>query len=501
VTTAPETNRGAAPAACADGLAAWAEASGRRRGRRSAGGGLRFAFYGRVSTEDWQDPVSSRARQREQAGALVRGHGQIVAEFFDVGESRSVAWARRPQAAAMVAQLAEPDRGWEAVVVGEYERAFYGSQYAMVAPLFEHYGVQLWMPEAGGQVDYASEHDEQAMTVLGLSSKREVTRTSIRVRTAMAVQTRDQGRYLGGRPRYGYLLGDAGPHPNKVHASWGRRAHRLEPDPETAHVVRWIFAQRLKGHSVARIARALNDTGVPCPSAADPGRNPHRTGTGWTLGTVTTILANPQYTGRQVWNRQRTDTDLADPADVSLGHRQVQRWNLPDGWVISRRPAHEALVSEAGFIAAQDVSAARGPAPGGDVSPPERRRYLLAGILACGTCGRRMESAWSHGRPAYRCRHGYTTASATGPERPRNAYVREDRITPCLPALHLLLTESAGGARRRRTRRGADVRCRGAEDVIGYLREQQVSLTYDPAAGTPRAGAGETTQAITLKAS
>ena len=47
------------------------------------------------------------------------------------------------------------------------------------------------------------------------------------------------------------------------------------------------------------------------PVAADPGRNPHRPGTGWTLGTVTTILANSRYTGRQVWNRQRTDRDLA----------------------------------------------------------------------------------------------------------------------------------------------------------------------------------------------
>jgi Recombinase len=84
---------------------------------------------------------------------------------------------------------------------------------------------------------------------------------------------------------------------------------------------------------------------------------------------VTTILSNPRYTGRQVWNRQRTDKDLADPVDVSLGHKQVQRWNLPDGGGISRKPAHEALVSEADFIAAQDVSAARGPAPRGDVSP------------------------------------------------------------------------------------------------------------------------------------
>jgi site-specific DNA recombinase len=484
------------------GLVAWAEASCQRRTSGRTGGGLRFAFYGRVSTEDWQDPVTSRARQREQAEALVRGHGHIVAEFFDEGESRSVAWGRRPQAAALVALLADACRVWDAIVVGEYERAFYGSQYALMAPLFEHYGVQLWMPEAGGRVDFASEHDEQAMTMLGLSSKREVTRTSIRVRTAMAVQTREQGRYLGGRPPYGYRLGDAGPHPNKAHATWGRRAHRREPDPETAHVVRWIFAQRLAGHSVARIARALNEAGVPCPSAADPQRNPHRVGTGWALGTVITILQNPRYTGHQVWNRQRTDKDLADPADVSLGHKSVQRWNLPDGWVISNQPANQALVSEADYIAAHDVSAARGPAPRGEVSSPERRRYLLAGIIVCGTCGRRMESAWSNGKPAYRCRHGHTTASPPDPGRAKNAYVREDRIVAHLPALHLLLAGAGGSEaqRRRRTRRGADARHHASpEGVIAALRNNDVTLTFDLAAGTLHAEGAAAIQIVTRK--
>ena len=168
--------------------------SAHRPARQPDAGCLRFAFYGRVSTEDWQDPVTSRARQRDQAAAPAAGHGRIVAEFFDTGYSRTLPWARRAQAAALVATLADPDRGWDAIVIGEYERAFYGSQYAAMAPLFEHYGVQLWMPETGGRVDYASEHDEKTMTVLGLSSKREITRTSIRVRTAMAVQTREQGR-------------------------------------------------------------------------------------------------------------------------------------------------------------------------------------------------------------------------------------------------------------------------------------------------------------------
>jgi site-specific DNA recombinase len=463
-------------------LASWAEGLGRDRAGVRGRGCLRFAFYGRVSTEDWQDPVTSRARQLAQAVMLTAGQGVIAAEFFDAGESRTLAWTRRPQAAALVAALADPDRGWDAIVIGEYERAFYGSQYASMAPLFEHYGVQLWMPEVAGRVDWHAEDHEETMLALGLSSKREIIRTRIRVRTAMAAQTLEQGRYLGGRPPYGYRLADAGPHPNKAHAAWGRRAHRLEPDPVTAPVVSWMFAQRLAGRSAARITRALNDAGVPCPSAADPGRNPHRTGAAWTLRTVAAILANPRYTGRQVWNRQRTDFDLVDPANTTLGHRQVQRWNLPDGWVISRHPAHAALVSEADFIAAQETAAPRGPAG------PAVRRYLLAGLIACGRCGRRLESCWSYGRPAYRCRHGYTSATVPDPARPKNTYVREDQILPHLAALGILLTGSAwkpGPG----SRGIAQVTCPASAAVlIDHLRADGVVLTYDPDHRTLRTG-------------
>src|SRR5690348_1066342 len=421
--TARGTTQGASSAAGVDALVAWAQGSGRRGAGGAVRGGLRFVFCGRVSTEDWQDPVTSRARQREQAGALARGHGQVVAEFFDAGQSRTVAWGRRPQAAALVAQLAGPGRGWDAVVAGEYERAFYGSQYAAMAPLFEHYGVQLWMPEAGGRVDFASEHDEQTMTGLGLSSKREVTRTSIRVRTAMAVQVRDQGRYLGGRPPYGYRLGDAGPHPNKAHAAWGRRARRLEPDPETAHIVRWIFARRLAGHSAARIARALNEAAVPCPSAADPDRNPHRTGAGWTLGTIATILRNPRYTGRQVWNRPRPGRPGGcEPGAQERPAVEAARWvgHLPLAGAsgagqrsgLHRRSGHQRRPR-------------RYPDEG--LAAPCQRLYLLAGCWCAVAAVGAVESVWSNGKPAYRCRHGHTTASTPGPGRAKNACIREDR--------------------------------------------------------------------------
>src|ERR1700722_6016364 len=118
MTTVPAAERGSVLAARADGLVAWAEASGRRRASGPVRGGLPFAFYGRVSTEDWQDPESSRARQLQQAVMLVAGVGVIVAVFFDSGQSRVLPWARRPQAAALVAQLADPERGGGAIVGG-----------------------------------------------------------------------------------------------------------------------------------------------------------------------------------------------------------------------------------------------------------------------------------------------------------------------------------------------------------------------------------------------
>jgi site-specific DNA recombinase len=75
------------------------------------------------------------------------------------------------------------------------------------------------------------------LDLLGVHSHREVARARFRTTAAMQVQTELQGR----RPPSGYMLVDAGPHPSRVHASWGRRLHRLEPDPDTAPHVQWIF--------------------------------------------------------------------------------------------------------------------------------------------------------------------------------------------------------------------------------------------------------------------
>ncbi|MFJ1768472.1 hypothetical protein ACIOD2_49725 [Amycolatopsis sp. NPDC088138] len=58
---------------------------------------MRFAFYSRVSTEDQQDPVASLNWQLARAKALVNAHGDIVAEFFDIRQSRSIPWNDAPK--------------------------------------------------------------------------------------------------------------------------------------------------------------------------------------------------------------------------------------------------------------------------------------------------------------------------------------------------------------------------------------------------------------------
>ncbi len=394
-----------------------------------------FAFLGRVSTEDQQDPESSRHWQRMRAETLIAPHGRIVAEYFDIDRSRSIPPQRRPEASRLLDSLPDPDRGFQAVVIGEPQRAFYGSQFTMTSPVFEHYGVQLWVPEIGGPIDPANEAHELIMSMYGGISKGERTRIKTRVRAAMAAQTLLEGRYLGGRPPYGYMLVDAGPHPNPAKAADGRRLHRLAPDPRTAWVVRRIFTEYLGGMGIFVIAEGLTRDGIPSPSAHDRKRNRHRSGIAWSKGAVRAILRNPRYTGHQVWAKQRKDEVLIDVNDVQLGHQTLLRWNEDEEWVWSRDQVHDPLVTHADFTQVKALMGSRGRSPGGEHKTRRTRNpYLFRGAFECCLCDRRMQGQWSHGEAYYRCRFPEEYALANRVHHPRNVYLREADVVPTLDA-------------------------------------------------------------------
>jgi hypothetical protein len=92
------------------------------------------------------------------------------------------------------------------------------------------------------------------------------------------------------------------------------------------------------------------------------------------------------------------------------------------GWAESEKVTHPALVDEATFLAIQCMRAARPTKSGGT------RTYMLAGLVQCQLCGRRLDSHWVNGRPSYCCRHGHTSARNRPPELAKNVYVREDHL-------------------------------------------------------------------------
>ena len=269
---------------------------------------------------------------------------------------------------------------------------------------------------------------------VGGLSKGERNRIKLRVRAAMAAQAAIEGRFLGGRPPYGYRIADAGPHPNPAKAADGKRLHKLEPDPQTAWVIRRIFAEYLAGRGLFAIAEALTRDQVPSPSQHDAARNPHRTGQGWAKSAIRAIVRNPRYTGRQVWNKQRKDEVLLDVNDVARGYETRLRWNDTAHWVWSETLAQEPLVSVEDFEAARAIMAGAGRGRQASHETRERVRnpYALRGRLYCGSCGRKMQGQYSNHDPYYRCRYPKEYALASHVRHPGNVYLREADILPAI---------------------------------------------------------------------
>jgi len=258
-------------------------------------------------------------------------------------------------------------------------------------------------------------------------SKGERNRIRTRVRASMASQTQHQGRFLGGRPPYGYRLGEVGPHLNPRKAADGAVLHQLVPDPDTAPVVLRIFEHYAAGRGFAGIARSLNESAVPSPAAHDPARNTHRRGTEWRDSAVRAILTNPRYSGHQVWGRVPRSEILLDPTDVAAGLTGVQRAVPEDHWHRSAQPSHDALVPADLLQAVQARFRARLPTSDTRAARTTHATYPLRGLATCTICGRRLQGELRKGRRYYRCPTTGTARTQTAGH-PVSVYLREDIV-------------------------------------------------------------------------
>ena len=194
---------------------------------------IKFAFYGRVSTEDQQDPESSRSWQLTRSRALIESRdGVIVTEFFDVDKSRSIPWQRRPQATALLAELRNPsrelrrggDRRAAPRLLRQPVRSHVPAVRALRRTAVGARGRRSDRPRERGPRpgDVGVRRDEQG---------RAEPDQDPRPQPPWPHRPEIEGRFLGGRPPYGYLLADAGPHPNPAKAADGKRLHRARPRP------------------------------------------------------------------------------------------------------------------------------------------------------------------------------------------------------------------------------------------------------------------------------
>jgi DNA invertase Pin-like site-specific DNA recombinase len=128
----------------------------------------------------------------------------------------------------------------------------------------------IWPPEPG---DIATPVIWDNLVYIAAS---EWTETSKRWKR-MQKSKRDQKSFVG-KPPYGYRIA-------KID---GTNLKTLEPDPETAPVVRSMFEMYDKGMSIYQIIDSLNEKGISVPQSAK----------GWQHNVVRRILQNPSTVGR-----------------------------------------------------------------------------------------------------------------------------------------------------------------------------------------------------------
>jgi site-specific DNA recombinase len=402
---------------------------------------IRFALSARTSTDDLQDPADSLRWQKDTAARLVQPHGEIVTIYHDIDKSRSLPWDRRPEASRILRALKDAHRGWDALVIAEPQRAFSGTQFegnlVSVRPLRR----RVVDPRTGGAVDINNDGHYMALSNYGTMSRAERNRTRLRVANAVRAHAQ-AGRWLGGRPPYGYLIADLGPHSHPSKAASGARLHQLAPDPSTAPAVKRIYELYLSGAGYKQIATVLTNEGVPSPSAHDRIRNSHRSGHAWAMSAVRTILANPRYLGHHVSGRTKKADILLDPDAPALGHVTRQLWQDRTEWVTASVQTYEAIVDEttwhqvAALIAANSRSKAVTPTrhrTHSGVRRSEPSRYPLSGLVVCDLCEKKLQGNYVRGHAFYRCKLSSDYPVAVN-DHPRSLAVREDRLLPHVDA-------------------------------------------------------------------
>lgn len=200
----------------------------------------------------------------------------------------------------------------------------------------------------------------------------EVYSKDISKKSGSALATKQKnGDFIGAWAPYGYRKCADDP-------------HKLEPDEATAPIVRQIFQWRVDGMSVTRIAKKLNDSGIPSPSAYLYNTGVCKTekynGAIWHIQAVKIILTRQVYIGHMVQGTKRQ----------SFYEKRRQYKKPQEEWVIVEN-THEPIIDRDTFEKVQEIMRQRNEEyfeKLGRFSYLETTENILKGLIYCADCKR-----------------------------------------------------------------------------------------------------------------
>lgn len=302
---------------------------------------VRAGCYCRISS----DPTDKREgveRQRADTSALCEVKGWTPAGYYVDNDRSATNGKDRPEWDRLLADVKagridaiaawDQDRGWRLMHELETLRRFFAGLGRTVA-----------LATTGqGDIDLYSPTGVLAAQIKTAVSEHEVAMLKVRMRRA----ARDKAER--GVPQW--------------NRAFGYLADTRQPDPETAPMVKQVYAHILAGGSISDGARMLNEAGAYGLS-----------GKPWTASTLSLFLRAARNAGL----RSHTHEDKTTGRPVT---EIVGKGNWP------------ALVDESMWRAVQSILNAPGRARGRRTA----RNHLLTAVLLCGKpgCGGHLSGQW-----------------------------------------------------------------------------------------------------------
>ena len=160
----------------------------------------------------------------------------------------------------------------------------------------------------------------------------------------------------------------------------------LDPDVRVQEAIRLIFARFREIGSARQVLIALSAEGMHFPRPSDGKKMISLDWVPIRYRNVASVLKNPFYAGVYVYGKTEKRTEIVDGrVRKSYGHRKAH-----DEWAVMLKEHHDGYVSWDEYERNQTTLATNAYGKGGGVKSGRGGKALLAGMLTCGHCGRRL---------------------------------------------------------------------------------------------------------------